>query len=144
MPDKASFYEYTLFASIILLSGMGVASLPSYLDETPVSPVNAYTAAMYVAFLGWAFHELHFLHAKKSPERMRPRPMLVVDIENTVERAMHSDDPEVLWSNRLSVLQRWTVRFLEVLGGKIVPIERAVEDHETRVQQEPREKPEAA
>jgi len=144
MSDRASLYEYSLYASIILLSGMGVASLPSYLDETPVSPVNAYTAAMYLAFLGWAFHQLHKIHCKKTPGRVQPRPSLVVDNGSVPERMLHSQDPERSWMNGLTLAQRSIVRLMVALGGEVKSIERAGQVQEPQIEREAKEKPEAA
>jgi len=150
MLQKGSLYEYSLYASIILLSGMGVASLPSYLDETPVSPVNVYTATMYLAFLGWAFCELHRLHGVKSGQRTAAGPTLVRDGGVVAERPRHSndlhqaDDPQTTWMNRLHWTQRATVRLGIALGGKINTIERSSEVAKPVKAIEPKEKPEAA
>ena len=142
MPDRGALYEYSIYASIILLSGMGVAALPSYLDAEPISPVNAYTAAMYLSFLGWAFQELHTLHSKRSPERAPAGPSLVVDNSVTGERLSHSTDPQQSWMRKLSFLQCIAVRGFVALGAKISPIHPAIE--EVRISAEVKEKPEAA
>lgn len=139
MLQKGSLYESSLYASIILLTGMGVVSLPSYLDEAPVSPVNAYTASMYLAFLGWAFHQLHALHARKSPQRTSSRPTLVKEHVVISERARHND--EQAWIESLSRIERITLRLLVALGGVV---SRAEQNQETRILIEAKEKPEAA
>jgi len=142
MPNRGTLYEYSIYASIILLSGMAVAALPSYLDAEPVSPVNAYTAAMYLSFLGWAFQELHTLHCKRTPTRPQTGPSLVVDNSVAAERSTHSDASQETWMRNLSFLQRITVRGFVALGAQASPIQTAIE--EVRISMETKEKPEAA
>lgn len=143
MLQKGSLYEYSLYASIILLSGMGVASLPSYLDETPVSPVNAYTASMYLSFLVWAFRQLHELHGQKSEKRTQARPSLVKDA-HTAQRVAPAENSSGSWMSGLNLPQRLTVQFLLALGSKISRIEAPADNQPSLIHTDAKEKPEAA
>ena len=66
--DEA-IYEYSLYAAIVLLTGLAVVFYTAASRDAYLSSPSPFAGAVYIGLLGWAFNRLNALYKRRKPQR---------------------------------------------------------------------------